>query len=425
MKKLTLLFVIALTIQVTVSSQPCLPEGITFTTQTQIDSFQIVHPNCTEIEGDVLIEGNDITNLNGLSILTVFGGNLSIMNNPALTSLTGLGNVTAIAGSLIFDFNYALTSLTGLDNVISIGGDLGIGNSTSLTSLTGLDNVTSIGGGLYIDDNAALTSLTGLDYVTSIGGLLYIDFNVALSSLTGLNNLVSIGGGLVIFENNTLTSLTGLDNVTTIGEYLSIDENDALTDLTGLDNVTSIGGFIGISFNDALTSLTGLNNVTSIGGTLGIVWNNALTSLTGLENIDAASIIDLDIYNNNSLSTCEVQSVCDYLASPNGDIEIHDNAIGCNSQEEVEDACHTIGVPDINAQFEFIIYPNPAKRELFISSKSGVKINEVNIYNQLGQKRLQQTRTTNKIDISTLGQGMYVIEIVSNKSSIREKLIIK
>ncbi len=55
-------------------SQPCLPSGITFTTQEQIDNFQSIYPNCTEIEGDMIIEGNDITNLEGLSVLTAIGG---------------------------------------------------------------------------------------------------------------------------------------------------------------------------------------------------------------------------------------------------------------------------------------------------------------------------------------------------------------
>jgi len=55
-------------------SQPCLPQGITFNTQEQIDNFQINYPNCTEIEGDMIIEGDDITNLDGLNVLTAVGG---------------------------------------------------------------------------------------------------------------------------------------------------------------------------------------------------------------------------------------------------------------------------------------------------------------------------------------------------------------
>ena len=53
-------------------AQPCLPEGITFSTQAEIDSFQINYPSCTEIEGDVTIEGWDIANINGLNVLIAF-----------------------------------------------------------------------------------------------------------------------------------------------------------------------------------------------------------------------------------------------------------------------------------------------------------------------------------------------------------------
>lgn len=55
-------------------SQACLPQGITFSTQEQIDNFQTNYPDCTEIEGDVIIEGDEITNLDGLNVLNLIGG---------------------------------------------------------------------------------------------------------------------------------------------------------------------------------------------------------------------------------------------------------------------------------------------------------------------------------------------------------------
>ena len=64
------------------SAQSCLPEGITFTTQTQVDSFPVNYPGCVEIAGNVTIKGgNSIINLNGLSVLTAVGGNLTISWN--------------------------------------------------------------------------------------------------------------------------------------------------------------------------------------------------------------------------------------------------------------------------------------------------------------------------------------------------------
>ena len=79
MKKLTASILLAIFAFLSVSSQsPCLKEEIIFYFQEQIDSFQTNYPNCTEIEGDVIINGLDITNLNGLSALTSIGGNLEI-----------------------------------------------------------------------------------------------------------------------------------------------------------------------------------------------------------------------------------------------------------------------------------------------------------------------------------------------------------
>ena len=75
MKKIALLIFVLLLTHITANSQsPCLPEGITFTTQAQVDSFQINYPGCTEIMGTVVIEGPSINNLDGLNVLTAVGG---------------------------------------------------------------------------------------------------------------------------------------------------------------------------------------------------------------------------------------------------------------------------------------------------------------------------------------------------------------
>ncbi len=42
---------------------------------------------------------------------------------------------------------------------------------------------------------------------------------------------------------------------------------------------------------------------------------------------------------NSALSTCEVESVCEYLSNPGGTVEIYNNATGCNNPYEVANAC--------------------------------------------------------------------------------------
>ena len=246
MKKIILLFILTFTIQ-GIYSQPCLPEGITFMTQAEIDSFQINYPNCTEIEGSVVIgdwQGTtDINNLNGLSVLTSFGGSVRIRYCDLLTSLAGLDNITSIGEDLIIEYTDGLTSLTGLGNVNSIGGDLNIRLNSSMVSLYGIEN------------------------------------------------LDSISGSLLVYRNYVLTSISGLDSLS------------------------------------------------SINGGVSIIFNDALLSLDGIDNIDHAYIEDLSIHDNASLSYCEVQSICDYLVSPNGAVNIYKNGYGCQNPAQIANSC--------------------------------------------------------------------------------------
>ncbi len=347
MKKISFIAVILILCFVSASSQSCLPYGITFNNQAQIDSFQINNPGCIEIEGPVTISGDDITNLSGLSMLTSVWYGLDIRNNG------------------------------------------------SLTSLTGLDNLTSIGLGLWIWNNSALTSIAEL------------------------SNLVSAGGILNITENDALTSLTGLDNVTTFTD-IWIDGNDVLTSLTGLEALTSLEGELVISYNDALTSLTGFDNVSSM-GFIEIYFNDALTSLTGIDNVHTIGG-DFKVYFNGALSTCEVQSVCDYLADPSGTVVIHDNAPGCNSQEEVEEACG-LSVEEQHMNAYLSLFPNPAKQEVNISTDDDREIEEVCIYTLIGQRVMQERSVNGILDISRLLSGMYIVEVTVENVKLRQKLV--
>ena len=365
MKKFFLLLIFVCFLQTSVKSQQCLPDGIIFTTQTQIDSFQINYPNCTQIQGYILIAGYDISNFDSLNILTSIGSGLSINGGP-------------------------------------------LGGNPLLNDLSGLDSLTYIGGDLNIEFNENLISLTGLEKVTFIGGDMKITKNTDLTGLTGLDNLTSIGSDMEIWGNDMLVSLSGLENLSSIGESLK---------LSGYMATILFG-------NPSLTNISALENLSSIGGNIDIRKNNVLSSLNGLENIEAESITNLLIYENQSLSTCEVNSICDYLVNPNGTIEIHDNNTGCNSQEEVEYAC-TVAVSEINTEPEITIYPIPAKNDLFVSNKRGIVFNELTIYNQLGQNVLHLNIQSNKIDISNLEQGIYIIELTSNELKIRKKIVIK
>jgi hypothetical protein len=186
----------------------CLPEGITFSTQSQIDSFPLNYPNCTEIEGDVTINGDDISSLDALNLITNINGDVKIIS-CALTNLSGLEGLSSIGGDLIT--LVGLSSLSGLEELTLIGGNLRILGS-NLTSLSGLEGLTFIGS-LSIGSNYNLTSLSGLEGVNSIPGGLSIWDNQALTNLIGLEVLNSIGDNLGIWWNHSLTSMSAIENI--------------------------------------------------------------------------------------------------------------------------------------------------------------------------------------------------------------------
>jgi hypothetical protein len=447
MKKLILILALIAISQRLVFSQGCLPEGITFYDQEDIDNFQFDYPGCTEILGDVHIgcieECDDIYNLYGLIGITSIGGYLDIYETE-LINLTGLDSLTAVS-EISITGNLLLVSLIGLESITELDYFF-IDSNPSLQSLSGLESLTFVGVVIYIQNNEALNNITALNALTYIEGGLFLNYNTNLISLAGLENLASIGGNLVIAGDSSLTSLSGLDslnyidggfflennpnllniigmeNFTYIGENLWIENNDRLKSLSGLNDVASIGGYIRIFDNDSLASLLALNNLTSIGGDLIIKNNDDLSSLSGIGNIYPGSIDNLDITANDSLSECDVLSICTYLTAPGGTITINNNKAGCNSQVEVESACLT-SVENINAKDEITLFPNPATTFITINVKEGIPIEEAIIYNHLWQKALEAVPVNNTVDISKLRPGIYFMEVATKEWRGRTKLV--
>jgi hypothetical protein len=473
-------------------TMPCLPYGnYYFFSQADVDNFQTDYPDCSDLQGDVSITGNNIVNLSGFSQVTSISGNLNIgryygqtpVGNPLLASLTGLENLTQIGGTLFIKDNDTLTTLSGLDNLSTIGEDLLIGvtyvfsgrnydalasisalgnlnsiggelyiSNTSLTSLSGLDNLSSIGSSITIYSNhlladisglanltsitgglniaySAITSLEGLNNVSTIAGNVYIDHNHSLKNFEGLENLSFIGTGAWIFDNDSLISMEGLNNLEYIDGYLDIWDNPSLSSLSGLENLDSIGSYLHISQN-ALTSLSALSGLQTIKGTLYIIYNDNITSLSGLDNLFTDSISELKLFYNSQLQTCDVRSICNYLAGPHGTAEIYGNAPGCNSQEEVEAACQ-VGVEDVSTNKELTIYPNPSPGQ-FTFEFSLLQQSMVNlvVLNSLGQ--VVATLTDGVLTSGThqfnwnaenLPVGMYFLQLKTDNLVVTKKII--
>ena len=157
-----------------------------------------------------------------------------------------------------------------------------------------------------------------------------------------------------------------------------------------------------------------------------------MTTLSGLDHIEAGSISDLFIRNNDELLLCEVQSVCSLLANPNGNIVIENNASGCNSQEEVEDACVFVGLMEADNYTSHPgveLRPNPFKSDLgIILYDHGDKIARLEIYQSDGRKLIEKNVLANKesqlyIDASGWPVGVMYLRLTTGNEVLVKKII--
>lgn len=276
--------------------------SLTFSSQADIDNFAVNNPGCTSIDGDVLISGRDILNLDGLS------------------------SITNISGFLLINDNLFLNSLAGLSAVTHVGGEINIEMNSSLPNLTGLENLSSIGSSLRIVSNLSLVNISALGKITSVNGFLSVGANPYVASLSGLENITTINGPISIALNNRLKDMDGLSGLTSINGYIFIIGNRSLISLTGLTSLTSL-------FSKGSPSIY-----------ITISENNALTTLSGLDNIDTSPVGYLKLENSTMLSYCGVKSICNFLSRPNTNL-IRGNATGCNNQVEISSTAYCMELP--------------------------------------------------------------------------------
>ena len=67
------------------------------------------------------------------------------------------------------------------------------------------------------------------------------------------------------------------------------------------------------------------------------------------------------------------------------------------------------------------VYPNPVKDEIFI--KSDLQIEKVEVYSLTGLLLIQKNNVNDKISVSSLSKGVYILRVYTEKEVIVRKII--
>ena len=428
-----------------VHSQPCFPDGVTLTSQAEIDNFKTNNPGCTEIGGSLIIYGDDITNLNGLNGIVSVGFDLNITYTTNLSSLSGLESIRRSSLVTIAE-NAALQSLSGLNGLDSIHFTLAIRKNPMLINLEGLNSLKYISNTFSIIDNPQLSSLQGLDSLNYMGWL-YWKGNPSLYNLTGMPLLDTIGysidiersglhnlmglesvnslSGMRLFLNPSLNSLAGLEGLTYVSGTLEITGNESLTSLDGLNSISLIQNDLVISNNVSLVNIEALSTLELVGTSLEgatslqISGNGMLSSLNGLDNIYLleSPFLTFSIYSNSMLSDCTIDPFCQ--STPPAFIS--DNAPGCNSMDEIKSAC-LVDLTNLESEPTLILNPNPVHDVIRFE---GLDLAGTEIVLSDTQGKYISTRKTvnNELRMDNIEPGLYFLFIEIPGHRLVKKLI--
>lgn len=202
-------------------SQSCLSGITTLTSQAEVDAFPSNYPGCTQIIGDLLLDGADINDLTPLGQIQYVGGILGFARCHSLNDFTGI-NVTTVNGILYISENSLIENMSGLESITYING-LVIGQCLKLQNLDGLQNITTNQKSIAIRNNQSLIDLSALSNITSINGFLIVTDNPLITTLNGLHNInpFSIDGQGINYShdleiaNNNLLTYCDLPNICT------------------------------------------------------------------------------------------------------------------------------------------------------------------------------------------------------------------
>ena len=415
---------------------------ITISRQSQLDSLTALR-----IDGNLIINGPDISHLDSLYGLTSINGFFEIRNNPSLTSINGLSHLDSVAGNFVIQNNSNLANINDLSGLTFIGGGLRIDSNYALLSLDGPSQIDSVRGGLTIVNNPALENINGFSNLTNIGGGLTIDSNYALLNIDALSHLTFIGGGLTIDSNASLENLNGLSNLISVEGNLTIQNNTSLSDYNGLFTLLNGNGLSG-AYNSSGNAVNLTEADILIEGLISLINNSGIPNGTknSLVSLLKNSEKSLEKFNNGAainqleafINEIEAQSgkkidettANEWIATAQRTITVISTSLAKNNSQETLNSNRII--PQNYSLDQN--YPNPFNPSTSI--KYALPRNEkvtIDIYDLLGRKvaelvngEVEAGYHEVKFNADNLASGIYFYRLNSGSfTQVNKMLLIK
>jgi len=338
-------------------------------------------------------------------------GNYAFNGCPNLTSVT-IGNSVQTIGEFAFSWCHKLSLLT-MGNSVQIIGGWAFERCYDLVSF-------SLPNSVQIIDEAAffacynLQSVVIPDFVQRIGR----------GSFSYCNNLTSltIGHSVNHIGVDAFDQCDRLENVSVYWETPLQIERTVFGEVVNLEKI-----YLNVPSGSqcAYAAASVWQDFDIVGLPLSIVasaGNGGSISPDGTTNVNCGNSQTYHFTPDTGYEINEVlvDGIANSAAKENGSYTFS-NVTGNHSISVTFNAVSSItGANEIEAA-GYSIYPNPANDEIFIQSE--FSITKVEIYSSTGALLLSEKNFNEKISISTLSQGVYVVKIYTEKGLIVSKVV--
>jgi|GEM_PF-6286524 len=277
---------------------PECPEGdLMFRRSNEIQDFQEKYPNCTEINGNLIVYDYCIDEP------------WQSGSSSCITNISGLKNIKRVNGDLEFDVQNASAFRYNYPNMPNLEYIQGNFKVAHLDTLRFLKKVTHVGS-LELDDIIGVSPFDSLK-VSTLDHLKLS--NLHWDSIPFMGDLTEISGDAII-EDTSFKNMSALHKLVKIGGDLEIFDNDKLESLYGLESLEEVRRIY-------------------------IYGNSSLSDIFALDNLNAEKVTRLNIVRNEILECCIARGICDIITLDQASLYIEDNSVGCSSEIQVEQDC--------------------------------------------------------------------------------------
>lgn len=204
----------------------------------------------------------------------------------------------------------------------------------------------------------------------------------------------------------------------------------ATVDLTGVSDATlTMDYLIGINSNPLNGNYEGDGTENASGSDRFRIYVKDLTNNTEIDIIDTTGS-DIDDLVPFDASTGEYQlewinGSADLLTGTTVQLVVE---VRCNSSAEAFFLDNIIfdgilGTNDFQNE-QFSIYPNPASKGYVNISSTVAGTKQVAVYDVLGKEVINTTVANERVNITSLNSGVYIVKIVQGNASITKKLVV-